>query len=97
MSDQPTIIKRGRKRFSTDTDAILNSTAAISFAPSLMTREHMVYCMKETGMYNKSQLISLAFKNFNDMLMAEARRRQALEDDDAFRTINTSNFVPKKK
>lgn len=97
MDDQPTIIKRGRKKFSTDTDSILYSTSPISFAPSLMTREHMVYCMKETGMYNKSALIALAFKNFHDMLWAEAKRRQSLEDHDAMRTINPANFKPKRK
>jgi hypothetical protein len=97
MDDQPTIIKRGRKRFSTDTEEIVRSTKPISFAPSLMTREHIAYCMRETGMYNKSALISLAFKNFNDMLVAEARRRQSIEDDAAMRTINANNFKPLKK
>lgn len=96
QSDQPIIIKRGRKKFSTDTDAILRGTAAISFAPSYLTREHIVYCMKETGMYNKSALIALAFKNFHDMLWAEARRRQSIEDHDTLQTINPSNFKPKK-
>lgn len=95
--EQPTIIKRGRKKFSADLDAFLKDTRSVCFAPSYMVREHMAYCMRETGVYNKSQIVALAMKNYNDMLFAEAKRRQEIEDNDAFKTINPSNFNPTKK
>jgi hypothetical protein len=94
QSDQPIVVKRGRKSFTTDLESFLRDSRPVSFAPSYMTREHMAYCMKETGMYNKSQLIALALKNYSDMLFAEAKRRQEIEDHEVMHSINPSNFRP---
>lgn len=97
MDDQPPIVKRGRKNFNSDLTEFLKDNRAISFNPSYFTRENMVYCMKETGIYNKSQIVALAIKNYNDMLLAEAKRRQQISDHDALKTINTTNFTPSRK
>lgn len=90
-------VKRGRKRHDDmqfRMDEFLLANTVVSFLPSRMTREQIAYCMRETGMFNKSAIISLAITNYHAMLQAEAMRRAKLE---SFDTIAADNFRPKKK
>lgn len=73
--------KRGRKKFTTDTTALTEGNTAISFNPNRITREELAYCMKETGVYNKSAVISIAIRHYNDHLVEEARRRLQMQED----------------
>lgn len=73
------IQKRGRKRFTTDLDPFINSQSPVSFMPSRVAREELAYCMKETGVYNKSAVIALAIRSYYDQLVAEAMRKAEQE------------------
>lgn len=70
--------KRGRKPRELAMDDFLNQTNALSLVPSRLTREHMVYGMRETGIHNRSQYIAWALKNAHDFLVGEALRRERL-------------------
>lgn len=70
--------KRGRKPREMGADAFLNQVNALSFVPSRLTREHMLYGMRETGIHNRSQYIAWALKNAHDFLLGEALRREKL-------------------
>jgi hypothetical protein len=70
--------KRGRKPREMAADEFLNQISALSFVPSRLTREHMIYGMRETGIHNRSQYIAWALKNAHDFLVGEALRRERL-------------------
>lgn len=76
--DQTGHKKRGRKPREMAADDFLNQVTALSFVPSRLTREHMIYGMRETGIHNRSQYIAWALKNAHDALVTEALRREKL-------------------
>lgn len=86
--------RRGRKNKDIDLSAFINDTRAVGFVPSRITREQMVYCMRESGVHSKSAVLALAIKNFHDMLLAEARRRLEAENYDIATPIGPSGFIP---
>lgn len=91
MSDKR---QRGRKSRDVNLDDFINDTRAVGFVPSRVTREQMVYCMRESGVHSKSAVLALAIKNFHDMLVAEARRRLEAENYDIATPIGPSAFIP---
>ncbi len=70
--------KRGRKPREMAVDDFLNQVTALSFVPSRLTREHMIYGMRETGIHNRSQYIAWALKTAHDFLVTEGLRREKL-------------------
>jgi len=89
--------RRGRKPRNVDPEDILHDNRTIGFVPSRVTREQLVYCMRESGIHSKSAILSMAIKNYHDMLLAEARRRVEAENYEIAQPIGPNTFLPSKE